>query len=295
MVNVYGEDRKRGPPGPPGEDGPPGKRGPSGKQGPPGEQGKQGPPGEQGKPGKDGFSLSGWTPKALLKMFRENTDASFYFQKGIDSILYEKGEPIGILNHGNSDFNAICLSHFHKPVQVHDTYALPLNHTIYKITDIGSALVEPTILFVAFTFKLMEKLEEEKDYTIFTNGNGSRGVAISSKTINILGAVHQELPYDSGEWNTMIIQWSNVSGGEDECFFYLNEHRWSIRPRKYQEDSRDIYIGGHPTSGQCAPIYLSRFDIYLREWSSSHAEISDYLVPKEMCKLILNDIMVDPV
>ena len=93
----------------------------------------------------------------------------------------------------------------------------------------------------------------------------------------------------------MIIQWSNVSGGEDQCFFYLNEHRGFIRPQKYQEESRNIYIGGHPSSGECAPIYLSRFDIYVRDWSADKEEISNYLVPKEVCELILNDIMVNPV
>ena len=30
MVNVYGDNKKRGPPGSPGEPGPPGKRGPPG-------------------------------------------------------------------------------------------------------------------------------------------------------------------------------------------------------------------------------------------------------------------------
>ena len=173
-------------------------------------------------------------------------------------------------------------------------YALPLNHSIYKITNIGSAVIEPTILFVAFTFKLTEKLEEEKDYTIFTNGNGSRGVVISGKAINILGAQErQELTYNHGDWNTIIVQWSNVSGGEDQCFFYLNENRGFIRPRKYEEDSRDLYIGGHPTNGNCAPIYLTRFDVYIRERVAEQEEITDYLVPEQICKLMLDDIMID--
>ena len=255
-------------------------------------RGRRGPPGPAGK---NAFDMIGWTPKALLEMFRKNTKASFYFQSETDCILYnDKKEPIGLLNHGNSDFIAICLSHFHKPVHVHGTiYALPLNHTIYKITHIGTALIDPTIMFVAFTFKLTEELEEGKEYIIFTNANGSRGVVISNKTINILGAqVRQELTYNSREWNTMIIQYSNVSGGEDECFFYLNENRGFIRPQKYEEDSPDLYIGGHPTKEKCAPIYLSRFDVYIREWSAEKEEISNYLVPKELCELILDDIMI---
>ena len=255
-------------------------------------RGRRGP---RGPAGKDALDMVGWMPTALLEMFRKNMKASFYFQTETDCIIYdEKGQPIGILNHGNSDFNAICLSHFHKPVHVHGSlYALPLNHSIYKITNIGSAVIEPTILFVAFTFKLTEKLEEEKDYTIFTNGNGSRGVVISGEEINILGAQErQQLTYNHGDWNTMIVQWSNVSGAQDECFFYLNENRGFIRPRKYEEDSRDIYIGGHPSTGECAPIYLSRFDVYIREWYADKEPISNYLVPKEICELILDDIMI---
>ena len=241
------------------------------------------------------IDMVGWMPTALLEMFRKNMKASFYFQTETDCILYnEKGEPIGLLNHGNSNFNAICLSHFHKLKYVHEgIYGLPLNHTIYKITDIGTALVEPTIIFVAFTFKIAEELEEGKDYIIFTNGNSSRGVIISKQTINFLGGEErQELTYNHGDWNTIIVQWSNVSGAQDECFFYLNENRGFIRPRKYEEDSRDIYIGGHPSTGECAPIYLSRFDVYIREWYADKEPISNYLVPKEICELILDDIMI---
>ena len=66
-------------------------------------RGRRGPPGPAGK---DAFDMAGWTPKALLKMFRENSDCSFYFKSETDCIWYdEKKQPIGLLNHGNSDFN----------------------------------------------------------------------------------------------------------------------------------------------------------------------------------------------
>ena len=167
--------------------------------------------GIQGPPGQNAFDMTGWTPKGLLRMFRENTDCSFYFKSETDGILFDdKKQPIGLLNHGDNDFNAICLSHFYKPVHIHGLfYALPLDHTIYKISKIGTAVLRSSIMFVALTFKVSRKLEPGKDYTIFTNDNGSRGVIISSKTINILGAqTRQELTYDSSEWNTILIQWS---------------------------------------------------------------------------------------
>ena len=34
------------------------------------------------------------------------------------SFFDNKKQPIGLLNHGNNDFNAMCLSHFYKPVQL---------------------------------------------------------------------------------------------------------------------------------------------------------------------------------
>ena len=251
--------------------------------------------GIRGPPGRDGFDITGWIPIGLLEMFYKNMAASFYFKTETDCILYDdKKRPIGLLNHGNSEYNAICLSNFHKPVKIHGSfYALPLDHTIYKISDIGTAVFRPTIMFVAFTFKISKELEPGKEYTIFTNNTGSRGVVISSKTINILGAqVRQELTYYANEWNSMIIQYSNVSDGEDQCFFYLNDNRGFIRPRKYTEDSRDIYIGGNPKGEDCAPIYITRFDVYLRKWGTTHEEIEKYLVPEEICKLVLNDIMI---
>ena len=250
--------------------------------------------GVPGPPGRDAFDMTGWTPKGLLKMFRESTDCSFYFKSETDGILFDDRKlPIGLLNHGNSDFNAMSLSHvFYKPVHVHEKlYALPLANTIYKISEIGTAGIVPAIMFVAFTFKISRKLEPGKDYTIFTNENGSRGVVISSKTINILGAQNRlELPYDITKWNTLLVQWSNISDeNNDRCFFYLNEDKGFFHPQKYEE-SPDLYIGGHPEKEDGAPFYLTRFDIYNRKWSE---EINNYLVPDNICKLILDDIQIN--
>ena len=72
---------------------------------------------------------------------------------------------------------------------------------------------------------------------------------------------------------------------------YLME-KTNSHPQKYEEDSRDLYIGGHPKDGECAPIYLNRFDVYSREWSGT-SEMDNYLVPKEICELVLSDIMTN--
>lgn len=76
-------------------------------------------------------------------------------------------------------------------------------------------------------------------------------------------------------------------------FFYLNENRGFFRPQKYKEEAPDIYIGGDPKKGECARIYLTRFDVYKRTWSAYSGEIDNYLVPREICELVLNDIMID--
>ena len=55
-------------------------------------RGRRGPPGPAGK---DAFDMAGWIPKALLKMFRENSDCTFYFKSETDCIWYdEKKQPI---------------------------------------------------------------------------------------------------------------------------------------------------------------------------------------------------------
>ena len=140
--------------------------------------------------------------------------------------------------------------------------------------------------------KFRENWNQERITLFFSNNTGSRGITISSKAINILGAqARQELTYDAAEWNTMLIQWSAISDEEDRCFFYLNERRGFFRPQKYEEESRDLYIGGHPERKECAPIHLTRFDVYQRDWSGT-GKIDNYLIPREICELILNDIMI---
>ena len=56
-MNVFGDDRRYGIPGP---------------------------------EGRDAFDLTGWTPNALLRIFREDTECSFYFKTETDCIWYNK-------------------------------------------------------------------------------------------------------------------------------------------------------------------------------------------------------------
>ena len=119
MVNVWGEEIKRGPPGPPGDEGPPGKRGPkgdtgSGKQGERGEQGvpgkhgdpgehgdpgKKGDQGEQGTKGKDALQIIEWFPQLTIQWWRDTSDASYYFDDKISGFNKKEGKITGLKSH----------------------------------------------------------------------------------------------------------------------------------------------------------------------------------------------------
>ena len=82
MVNVYG-DKKRGPPGPPGESGPPGKK---------------------------GVGLSSlFFSKQLARWFYENCAFSCYFKDERSGFVYDKDKPVGIKNQIKSSCtDALC-------------------------------------------------------------------------------------------------------------------------------------------------------------------------------------------
>ena len=125
--------------------------------------------------------------------------------------------------------NAICLQNFQRPIKL-DTrhYGIPLKNTLYKLSHFTTlATAKPSIVLFAFSFRRTDDTFTDEDAYIFTNKNTSRGVTISRKALNILGADDRlELHYDYNDWNTMIIQYSLITDSEkDECFFMLNGRR----------------------------------------------------------------------
>ena len=66
--------------------------------------------------------------------------------------------------------------------------------------------------------------------------------------MNILGSqARLDLEYKPNDWNTVIIQYSNITPLiEDECIFILNRRRGFFKLRYDEKEEKDIYIGGHP-------------------------------------------------
>ena len=95
-------------------------------------------------------------------------------------------------------------------------------------------------MVVAFSFKASATLTDEDNY-IFTNKNSSRGVTISRNSLNILGSqARLDLEYKPNDWNTVIIQYSNITPLiEDECIFILNRRRGFFKLRYDEEEGKD--------------------------------------------------------
>ena len=191
--------------------------------------------GPRGWPGKYALELETWTLNSVLRMFRENEICTFYCDTADDGILYDGDKtPIGLkdryreikLSNCGETKNAICLQNFQQPIKL-DTghYGIPLKNTLYKISHFTTlATAKPSIVLFAFSFRRTDDPFTDEDAYIFTNKNTSRGVTISRKALNILGAADRlELYYIYDDWNTMIIQYSMITDSEqDECFFMLN-------------------------------------------------------------------------
>ena len=259
----------------------------------------RGPP---GPPGKDAVNLLNWYPISVLRMFRENEECTFYFNTAEDGILYDKDQkPIGLKDRfgefRDEVTNAICLQNFLKPVKLKGKYyGIPLKNSLYKLSGMIAGIIPPSIMMVAFTFKVSAPLSNEDDY-IFTDPYGCRGVTISKKSLNILGSKHRlDLDYYAKEeWNTMIIQYSRIThAGDNQCFFVLNGLKGQFRPRVYDppKSDHDLYIGGHPEKRNFANIVLANFEVYGKVFDSTKPvpDPIQYVVPDEILQVIQTDM-----
>ena len=251
-------------------------------------RGKRGPPGPRGK---DAVELHTWCPDAVLRMFRETEQCTYYFNTAEDGISKDEGQ--FALKDRFGKRNAICMQNFRKPVKISKVYGIPLMDSLYKISDIQTATAGGSICFFAFTFKVSSKLTSESNH-IFTNETGTRGVTISKKALNILGTDPLELEYNYRNWNTMIIQYSNITEDSDgKCFFVLNGKRGSFLPHKnIKVEAKEVYIGGNSTGKSNANVVLLNFEVYWKPIDSlmSLPLPSAYLVPNEIIQLVKDDM-----
>ena len=260
-------------------------------------RGRRGPP---GPPGRDAIDTFTWTPYSVLRMFRENEECTFYFNTADDGILYDKDEkPVGLkdryegLKWKSRVKNALCLQNFQTPVKLNSGYyGIFLKNSLYKVSDVTIASATPFIMVVAFSFKADATLTDEDDY-IFTNENSSRGITISRNSLNILGSqARLDLEYKYNDWNTMIIQYSNITPLiEDECIFILNKKRRGYFKLRYDDkEEKDIFIGGHPQEQNFGDfgVVLANFEIYGKMFKEKHS--SGYILPDEIIDVLQKDM-----
>ena len=148
---------------------------------------RRGRPGPPGPPGKNAIDFQSWLPTAMVKMFRENEDCTYFFDAETDGIIEEGGKPALKDRYGKN--HAICIQNYQKPMKLGKLgiYGLPLKNTKFKISNIkDQGLSEISIFVVAFSFKILYELDD-KHYYIFSNKSGSRAVSINNKQLDIWG------------------------------------------------------------------------------------------------------------
>ena len=248
-----------------------------------GKQGRLGPVGPTGPPGKDGTDVSLWCPKGVLEMFRRDEECTFYFNTEKDGILYDGQKPIGLKDRYGSN-NAICQQNFRKPIKVGEVYGIQLKDSLYKISNVRTATTPPSICVIALEFKVSGQLNDSG--YIICNEKLNRGVKISKKSLDILGTDPMQLGYDYRDWNTLVIQYSNLHG-ESKCFFDLNDRQGSFIPHKNIKDCWDLYIGGHPKEKEnFAPVVITNLEVYY----NSTPLPDPYTLPKGILTAIKTDL-----
>ena len=244
-----------------------------------------------GPPGRDAIDPFTWTPYSVLRMFRENEECTFYFNTADDGLIsHGLKDRFGEFKPKSSVRNAICLQNFQRPVKLDSGYyGISLKNSLYKVSDVAIASAIPSIMVVAFSFKASATLTDEDNY-IFTNKNSSRGITISRNSLNILGSqARLDLEYKPNDWNTVIIQYSNITPLiEDECIFILNRRRGFFKLRYDEKEEKDIYIGGHPQKQNVGNVVLANFEIYGKMFKEKHS--SGYILPDEIIEVLQKDM-----
>ena len=239
-------------------------------------RGRRGPAGPRGK---NAVELHTWCPIAMVKMFRENENCTYFFDTATDGIIEESGKPALKDRYGKN--HAACIQNYQKPMKLRNgIYGLPLKNTKFKVPNIDSqGLAEKSIFVVAFSFKVISPLDTAPAY-IFSNKSGNRAVSINNKQLDIWGATASpQLEYKERDWNVMLLQYSRITdAGKDKCFFILNGKVGSFEPKVYAQEQEDFYIGG-TLEQKTAPVMLASFETYSKEFFNP---IEDYLLPKQI-------------
>ena len=241
--------------------------------------------GQRGPPGKNAVEVGLWCPTGVMEMFRKDEQCTIFFNTGKDGLLYDKAKKVIGLKDQYGENHAICEHNFRKPIKVGKYYAIPLNDSLYKISDIKTATEQPSICIIVLQFKVSGELTEDKDVYIICNETLTRGVKINKSNLTILGTDSMKLTYADEDWNTLIIQYSYLKSNDGKCFFTLNGARGTFVHHKDVESSYDLYIGGTKEKKDFARVLLANFELY---WLGNPLP-DPYLLPES----ILNSIQYD--
>ncbi len=280
MVNVFGQETKRGLPGPRGSEGPPGKKGPKGDPGIQGEKGDPGPQGERGQDGKPGpKGESGpidmyFFEDQIVKWFAQSMNFSCYFDTETSGIVSDDGHRVGIKNQVNQVNQGDAMIHsgqVGKMIKLPKRgYSLEFTNEIYIIKHayLAEDLHSKAIVIMNFKTDSIPKIQY-----ILCNDSGTRKIYLNGTNLVVDCGEAVSLPYDPNEWNTLFLELNNV---EDKMgIFQLNIKSKPIKVIPAPA-VRQTYFGGW--KDQYFTGTISRLDIFY------HPEKSKQNLPEELRK-----------
>ena len=126
-------------------------------------RGRRGP---RGPPGQDAVNIFTWFSASALRMFRENSACTFYFNTADDGILKKDEKPIGLkdrygeIKRKSEVHNVIHIQNFKEPVKLKSD--ILLKDLLYRNTEISTVLeLAPSIMNIAFSFRLSGSLTQK--------------------------------------------------------------------------------------------------------------------------------------
>lgn len=242
-----------------------------------------------GPPGEDAFDLIRWLPDAVRRMFRETELITIYFDTAIDGIIYDDKTPNGLKNRGKGP---PCLLVKGKPFpKIHQikssgSWMAELRDTLFKLKPVRTGTIGPSVTIYVMSFRAIEMSMEPR--VIFSNEKGTRAISVVERkkgktdvegclTIYASGS-QKDIIFDWDDWGTLLLQYT-VFDGVVNCQYILNSESGALEPSKQDDwDDITIYIGGHPTK-KGALHSLAWFEMY-------HVEEGETLPPK-MCELLV--------